>query len=174
MATQSRERHGVVSAAAKCSGQPLRPPCPQNQHRGHQHCHCGFPSQKCHLVQLRLWLSGMGKGSRLALSAWPYSMRKSTREQGHIFTLTNHPGSWHWEKFLTPRIGFSPGGIRMLKGHSHPGMCWESQCSAQHSSSPSWASALLPTAPTPWKTPHTAPTAHKHQTLTCSSFNSAF
>lgn len=142
--------------------------------RRDQHCCFTFPSQKFHLVQLSLWLSRMRKRFRLALRACPCSMRKTTPEQRHIVSLTNHPGCWHWENIPTSRTGFCPGDIRLLKGHSHPGMCWASQCSAQHSSSPSWASALLLTAITPRKTPHTALTAHKHQTLTCSSFNSAF
>lgn len=46
--------------------------------RGDQHCCFVFPSQKLHLVQLSLWLSGMRKGFRLALPACPCSMRKIT------------------------------------------------------------------------------------------------
>lgn len=119
--------------------------------RGDQPCHFVFLSLKLHLVQLSLWLSGMGKGFRLALPAHLCSIRKTTPEQRHIVTLTNHPGCWYWENIPMSRIGFCPRDIRVLKGHSYP-----SQCSAQQSSSPSWASALLASA-LPLGKPHTLP-----------------
>lgn len=116
-----------MSAAAKVLWAARDLPIPKSRtEQGRSALTLCVSAPNLHLVQLSLWLSGMGKGFRLALAAYLCSVRKTTPEQGHIVTLRNHPGCWHWENIPMSRTGFCPGDIRVLKGHSHP-----FQCSAQ-------------------------------------------
>lgn len=71
------EAPGRCQQQPRCSGQPETSLSPKAElRRGDQPCHFVFLSQKLYLVQLSFWLSGMGKGFRLALPACLCSIRK--------------------------------------------------------------------------------------------------
>lgn len=149
-----------MSAAAKVLWAARDLPIPKSRtEQGRSALTLCVSAPNLHLVQLSLWLSEMRKGFRLALAACLCSVRKTTPEQGHIVTLRNHPGCWHWENIPMSRTGFCPGDIRVLKRHSHP-----SQCSAHRAAAPAGPLHCWP-LPSPHGKPHTPPRQHTNTKL---------